>query len=122
MAGSKGGCITEMGNLIQKIMKVSQNPQKIIIRLLRNFPIPDDFYLKVEYQYKTGQKLNLDNPLLYNEKLQWLKLYNRHPEYTDMVDKYEVRNHVARTIGEDHLIPLLGVWDKFDDISFDTLP
>ena len=84
--------------------------------------IPDLIYLKLEYYYRTGQKLNLDNPVLFNEKIQWLKLYNRHPEYSKMADKYEVRKHVVQTIGEKHLIPLYGVWDKFDDIPFDSLP
>lgn len=69
-----------------------------------------------------GKKLDLKNPQTFNEKLQWLKLYDRNPEYTKMVDKYEVRKYIADKIGEEYLIPLLGVWDKFDDIDFSTLP
>ena len=69
-----------------------------------------------------GKKLDLENPQTFNEKLQWLKLYDRKGEYTKMVDKYEVRKYIAEKIGEEYLIPLLGVWDKFDDIDFDKLP
>ena len=66
--------------------------------------------------------LNLKNPQTFNEKLQWLKLYDRKPEYTMMVDKYRVREYIAKTIGEEYLIPLLGVWEDPEDIDFDALP
>jgi glycosyltransferase involved in cell wall biosynthesis len=69
-----------------------------------------------------GKRLKLNPPVTYNEKLQWLKLYDRAPRYTQMVDKYEVRKYIADKIGEEYLIPLLGVWDRFDDIDFDKLP
>ena len=82
----------------------------------------DKFIIKTMYKLGTGKKLNLDNPVTYNEKLQWLKLYDRNPTYTQMVDKYEVKNYVANIIGEDRVIPTLGVWDKFEDIDFDKLP
>lgn len=79
-------------------------------------------YLRIAYQIEMGKKLNLDTPITYNEKLQWLKLYNRMPEYTAMVDKYEVKPIVAKIIGEDYIIPTLGVWNHFDEIDFDKLP
>ena len=69
-----------------------------------------------------GKKLNLKNPKTYNEKLQWLKLYDRKKEYTMMVDKFAVREYIAEKLGEEYLIPLLGVWDDPDDIDFDALP
>lgn len=69
-----------------------------------------------------GKKLDLKNPQTFNEKLQWLKLYDRCPEYTTMVDKYAVKQWVADRIGEEYIIPTLGVWDSFDDIDFDQLP
>ena len=69
-----------------------------------------------------NKKLNLKNPKTFNEKLQWLKLYDRKPEYTKMVDKYEAKKYVAEKIGEEYIIPTLGVWDNFDDIDFDSLP
>ena len=64
----------------------------------------------------------LGDPQTYNEKLQWLKLYDRKPEYTQMVDKYEAKKYVAAIIGEEYIIPTLGVWDRFEDIDFDALP
>ena len=69
-----------------------------------------------------GRNLDLKNPKTFTEKLQWLKLYDRKPEYTSMVDKYAVKKLVADKIGSEHVIPLLGVWDNFDDIDFDSLP
>ena len=69
-----------------------------------------------------GYPLNLTNPKTFNEKLQWLKLYDRKPEYTTMVDKYAVKEYVAGIIGEEHIIPTLGVWDKPEDIDWDKLP
>lgn len=82
----------------------------------------DETYLKLRYNCIMGRKLNLDNPVTYNEKLQWLKLYDRKPEYTKMVDKYEAKKYVADIIGEEYIIPTLGVWDTVDDIDFDALP
>ena len=66
--------------------------------------------------------MNLDNPKTYNEKLQWLKLYYRNPEYTPMVDKAEAKQYVSSIIGEEHIIPTLAVYDKVEDIDFDSLP
>lgn len=88
---------------------------------LRQF-IPSKMFLKVEFRRKMGYSLNLKDPKTFNEKLQWLKLYNRRPEYTLMVDKYAVRSYVADVLGEQHLIPLLGVWNNPDEIDFDMLP
>jgi len=79
-------------------------------------------YLKMIYRTEFGKELNFENPKTYNEKLQWLKLYNQKPEYTNMADKYKVRKIIADKIGEEYLIPLLGVYDKFEDIKFDKLP
>lgn len=84
--------------------------------------LPDKEYLERKYRAVFGSPLNLDNPRTFNEKLQWLKLYNRRPEYTMMVDKYRVRDYIAHTLGEEYLIPLLGVWDDPDEINFDELP
>lgn len=85
-------------------------------------PIPDAVYLKIMYRIRTGEKLHLDNPKTFNEKTQWLKINDRKPIYTTMVDKYAVKKYVADIIGEEYVIPTLGVWDKFDDIDFDMLP
>lgn len=82
----------------------------------------DEEYLKLKYKVIFKKELNLENPKTFNEKLQWLKLYNRKPEYTIMVDKYRVRKYVAEVIGEEYLIPLLGVWDNPNEINFADLP
>lgn len=75
------------------------------------------------YRIVTGKRLNLKNPRTFNEKLQWLKLHDRNPQYTKMVDKYEVRQYIKETIGEEYLIPLVGgPWERFDDIDFSNLP
>lgn len=84
--------------------------------------IPDALYLKLRYRKIFHKPLNLKNPKTFNEKLQWLKLHDRKPEYTRMVDKYEAKQYVAERIGEEYIIPTLGVWDRFDDIDFDSLP
>ncbi len=82
----------------------------------------DAEFLKRVFYYSMNRPLDLDNPKTFNEKLQWLKLYNRKPEYTTMVDKYEAKKYVADIIGEEYIIPTYGVWDNFDDIDFDKLP
>lgn len=82
----------------------------------------DEKYLSKLFYARMGKKLDLKNPKTFNEKLQWLKLYNRNPEYTVMVDKYHVKRYVAEKIGEEYVIPPLGVWKNFDDIDFSSLP
>jgi len=84
--------------------------------------LSDEKHLKKLFKARMGYPLNLEDPQTFNEKLQWLKLYDRKPIYTSMVDKYEVKNYVADIIGEEHIIPTISVWDKFDDIDFDALP
>lgn len=84
--------------------------------------IPDKIYLKIIYRLRMGKRLNLNPPVTFNEKLQWLKLYNRKDEYTQMVDKAEAKEIVAKKIGAEHIIPTLGVWDRYEDIDFDKLP
>ena len=84
--------------------------------------LKDEAFLKLRYYGEMGKRLDLENPTTFNEKLQWLKLYNRNPVYTRLVDKYLVRQHIADTIGPEYLIPMLGVWDDPDEIDFDKLP
>lgn len=84
--------------------------------------IPDEYYLKLMYRIQLHQKLNLKNPITFNEKLQWLKLHDRNPEYISMVDKFEVKNYVKNVLGEKYVIPTLGVWDNFENIDFKSLP
>lgn len=84
--------------------------------------VPDEEYLKQIYKFRMGKELKLENPITFNEKLQWLKLNDRRPEYTMMVDKYEVKKYVANVIGEEYIIPTLGVWNNVDEIDFSSLP
>ena len=84
--------------------------------------VPAEKFLKRLYRIRMGRELNLENPVLYTEKLQWLKLYDHRPEYTTMVDKYAVKEYVAKKIGPEYVIPLLGVWDRAEDIDFEALP
>ena len=113
---------------LYKIKKYISNPWKIIIDFchIKNFKyahlISDKLYIKCLYRDRIGKKLNLKNPQTMNEKLQWLKLYDRKPEYTDLVDKLKVKEIVAEKIGEEYIIPTLGVWGNADDIDFDALP
>lgn len=84
--------------------------------------IPDPLYLRFRYFRFTGKPLKLKDPETFNEKLQWLKLYDRRPEYTKMVDKYAMKQYVAETIGAEYVIPAIGVWEHFDDIDLEQLP
>ena len=84
--------------------------------------VPDKPFLKYQYKACLGKKLNLKDPQGFNEKLQWLKLYDRNPAYCAMVDKYESKKLVAQKIGEEYIIPTYGVWDRFEDIDFSALP
>ena len=83
---------------------------------------PDKWYLQMKYYLEMGNKLHLKNPKTFGEKIQWLKLYDRRPEYTVMVDKYAVKDYVANMIGSEYVIPNLGVWNRPEDINFNDLP
>lgn len=110
---------------IQKIAKALFNEKyRFIVASNRGCcqKTSDKDFLHKKFNYTVNRNLDLDNPKSYNEKLQWLKLYDRKPEYTRMVDKYEVKKLVSELIGEEFVIPTIGVWDKFDDINFDSLP
>ena len=83
----------------------------------------DEPYLKLAFRAKMGYPLDLKNPRTFSEKLQWLKLHDRKPLYTTLVDKYAVRQYIAEKIGEEYLIPLVGgPWNSAEEIDFDALP
>lgn len=86
------------------------------------FLFPDRFYLKLLYRLELGRSLDLERPKRYTEKLQWLKLHDRNPLYTKLVDKLSVKDYVSTCIGDEYVIPTLGVWDRFDEIDWDRLP
>ena len=97
---------------------------RILLGILNRFAVlfPDKLFLKLKFRLMMGEKLDLNNPKTFNQKLQWLKLYNRKPEYTTMVDKYAVKEYVANIIGVEHIIPTLGVWNSTDEIDWNALP
>ena len=82
----------------------------------------DEDYLKKKFQARLGYKLNLENPITFNEKIQWLKLHDRRQDYIKMVDKIEVKKYVSRIIGEKHIIENYGIYSDFDSIDFNSLP
>lgn len=110
--------------LFERIKRILMNPRRVFAGLLyRTARIwPDKLFLQLLYFFETGKRLNLNKPKSFNEKLQWLKLYNRRPEYTMMVDKYAVKEYVAKIIGEEYIIPTLGVWNSVSEIDWDSLP
>lgn len=112
--------------MMNKICGLFHNPASLVTALgkrrLLNW-MSDEAYVKLLYRAGVGKRLNLENPQTYNEKLQWLKIYDRQPLYNKIVDKYEVRNYVAEKIGSKYLIPLVGgPWEAFDQIDFNSLP
>lgn len=109
---------------LKQILCVLRNHKKMaeIMLCYLRYVIPDKLYIKLRYKLYMGKSLNLKNPVTYNEKLQWMKLYDRNPLYTKLVDKYLSKKWVSDRIGADHIIPIIGVYEKFDDINFDLLP
>ncbi len=101
-----------------------KHPNLLGISILEHYGqwLADSTYLKLMFRFQMGHRLNLRNPNTFSEKIQWLKLFNRRPEYTTMVDKYAVKKLVARIIGDEYIIPTLGVWEKPEDIEWDMLP
>lgn len=107
------------------LKRLIKNPWRIFSVLANRFPlrwVSDKAYVKLQFRAQLGYWPNLKDPKTYNEKLQWLKLYDRRPEYAAMADKAAVKAFVAERIGEAYVIPTLGVWDRFEDIAFDALP
>ena len=92
--------------------------------IVKNFLgfLPDKMYLSLRYRCQMGRWIDWENPTLYQEKLQWLKVYNRQEVYTKMVNKISAKEYVANIIGEKYIIPTLGIWEHFDEINFDDLP
>lgn len=97
------------------------NLRKIVLELSKK--IPDRMFLKIRFKQRMGRKLDLKNPKTFNEKVQWLKLYDRKKFYSNLVDKFEVRKVVEERIGQEYLIRLVGgPWHSFDEIEFSQLP
>lgn len=109
---------------MQSIINYIKHPLRLLDALVHYFGqwLPDRIYIKIRYRCNTGKYLNLKDPQTFQEKLQWLKLYDRNPEYTRLVDKLLVKEYVASKLGEKYVIPLLGVWNSPEDIDWDALP
>lgn len=101
------------------------NP-KVILRIMLNYISPliknDESFIKILWKINMNYPLNLESPTTFSEKMQWLKLYNHHTEFTMMVDKVKVKDYVASILGVEFIIPTLGVWEDPDMIDFDSLP
>lgn len=113
-----------MSKIQSALQMLKTDREAFMAAIVQNFFrwLPDKPYLQLLYRFKMGHRLDLKSPKTFTEKIQWLKLYNRKPEYTFMVDKYAVKKYVADIIGEKYIIPTLGVWDKPEDIDWDALP
>ncbi len=102
-------------------MKFYYALRKNIVQMYYRF-LPEKKHLDIMFYKIFGRHIDWENPKSFNEKLQWLKINDRNPEHIKLVDKYAVREYIKEAIGEEYLIPLIGVWDKVDDIDFDSLP
>ena len=100
------------------------NKNAFIAQLIQSvaFLFSDKQYLDLTFKYRLGYKINWDNPQSYNEKLNWLKLYDHNPLYTQLVDKYSVKKYVEEKVGAKYVIPTIAVWNNPSEIDFDKLP
>lgn len=108
----------------RNLVKLLHDPAHLADSCIRRigFLLPDKLFLSLRFRCLMGKWIDWKNPKTFTEKIQWLKIYNRKPEYTTMVDKYAVKQYVADRIGDEYIIPTLGVWDKTEDIDWDSLP
>ena len=110
---------------MNKIINYIRHP-RVLANVILNHVAPlikdDELFIKMKWQANMDYPLNLCNPQTFSEKIQWLKLYNRRPKYTTMVDKVEAKRWVAEQIGEQYIIPTLGVWERAEDVDFNDLP
>lgn len=113
-----------MSKLVTGIRLLRNNPGEFKASLLKTIAplLSDKAYLSKMFYYRMGSKMDWDAPKTYNEKLQWLKMYDRNPLYTSLVDKYEVKSYVADKVGEEHVVKTLAVWESPEEIVFDELP
>ena len=110
---------------LKRVFHYLHTQPRVLLLLSWNWfaPImPDQLFLKVRFRLTMGYWMDFDNPKTFNEKLQWLKVNDIHPEYSKLVDKVEAKKYVASIVGDKYIIPTLGVWDNVDDIDWDSLP
>ena len=96
--------------------------EELFIRYARHKSYTDEEYLRKLYFFRKWKRLDLDNPSSYSEKCQWLKLFDRKAIYHTMVDKYEAKEFIAKCVGLQYVIPTYGIWDRVEDIDWDSLP
>ena len=98
--------------------------RRLFVKIVHNMHkyLSDEKYLRLLFRVQMGYPLNLNNPKSFNEKIQWLKLYDRKPLYTALVDKIDVKRYVASIIGEEHIIKTLAIWNSINDIDISKLP
>lgn len=118
-----------MSKIATFVYLLKNNRKSIYTAFMQNFArssisrfIPDKLFLKMWYRARIGRRLNLKEPETFNEKIQWLKLYDHNPIYPILVDKYDVKQYISDTIGKEYVIPTIGVWDRVEDIDFSSLP
>lgn len=111
--------------MLDKLLLVIHNPRKIfdfLLKRIARFIKDDKLFLSLRWWCCMKSRINWEHPKTFGEKLQWLKIYNRQPLYTTLVDKVKVKEYVAGIIGKEYVIPTLGVWERAEDIDFDALP
>ena len=111
---------------LSRIYKAISNPKDLLLYFIQVSHIADGMddekFLKLICRLRFGKGFNISEPRIFSEKINWLKLHNRNPKYTEMVDKYTVKKYVSSIIGDQYIIPTLGVWNSFDEIDFAFLP
>lgn len=113
----------ENNELKKQVAQIQNTKKELLYKIHKYCPNEKRPIALADWYYETtGKVLNLDNPQTFNEKIQWMKLYDSTPIKTQLADKYLVRSWITEKIGDEYLIPLLGVWDRFEDIDFDSLP
>lgn len=104
----------------RKVLRIAIYNYKVKTGIYNN--LSDVDFLKKTFKVRFGKELNLDNPLTFNEKLNWLKIYDRQPLYNKMVDKFEAKEIVKEKIGKEYIVPTIGIYNSVDDIDFTNLP
>ncbi len=113
-----------MSKFVTAVSLLINNRNMFFSQLIQyfNFVFSDEMYLKCLFKYRMNKSLDLDNPKTFNEKLQWLKLNDRNPLYTNLVDKYKVKEYVTEIIGKKYVPSLYGLWENPEEIDYDSLP
>lgn len=113
-----------MPSLSRAIKYLLHNRMQFLDSTVKNlgFLFPDKLYLSLRFRIQMGKWIDWENPTTFNEKINWLKVHDRNPEHTTMVDKYTVKDYVAKKIGDEYIIPTIGIWDRAEDIEWEKLP